>query len=56
MIADGFTNRQMADMLGIAIKTVETHRAAAMKKTGANCIALLVRYAVRVGLVDKDSS
>ena len=55
MIADGFTNRQMADMLGIAIKTVETHRTSAMKKTGAHCIALLVRYAVRVGLV-KDSS
>ena len=51
MIADGYTNRQMSDILGIALKTVETHRAHAMHKTGACCLAQLVRYAVRTGLV-----
>jgi DNA-binding NarL/FixJ family response regulator len=51
MVAEGFTNKQMADILGISLKTVECHRTAAMQKTGATCVALLVRYAVRVGLV-----
>jgi DNA-binding NarL/FixJ family response regulator len=51
MVAEGFTNKQMAEILGISLKTVETHRTAAMQKTGATCVALLVRYAVRVGLV-----
>jgi DNA-binding NarL/FixJ family response regulator len=51
MIADGFTNKQMAEILGISLKTIECHRTAAMQKTGATCLALLVRYAVRVGLV-----
>jgi DNA-binding CsgD family transcriptional regulator len=51
MIAEGFANKQIADILGISLKTVETHRAAAMRKTGSTCVALLVRYAVRIGLV-----
>ena len=51
MIADGYTNRQIAEILGIAYKTVECHRADAMKRTGSCSAAHLVRYAVRAGLV-----
>ena len=51
MIADGYTNKQMADILGLSVKTIECHRAHAMQKTGAYCLAHLVRYAMRAGLV-----
>ena len=51
MIADGYTNRQMADILGLSIKTIECHRTHAMHKTGSASVAHLVRYAVRNGLV-----
>lgn len=51
MIAQGYTTRQMADMLGRSMKTIECHRAHAMHKAGASCLAHLVRYAVRIGLV-----
>jgi DNA-binding NarL/FixJ family response regulator len=51
MIAEGYTNHQIADILGNSIKTIECHRAHAMQKTGACCMAQLVRYAIRMGLV-----
>jgi DNA-binding NarL/FixJ family response regulator len=52
MVATGYTTKQIASMLGLSVKTVETHRTTAMHKTGAYCLALLVRYAVRVGLIE----
>jgi DNA-binding CsgD family transcriptional regulator len=51
MIAEGYTSRQIADILGRSIKTIECHRTNVMHKTGTTCIAQLVRYAMRVGLV-----
>jgi len=51
MIADGYTNRQIGEILGIALKTIECHRAHAMQRTGSASLAHLVRYAVRTGLV-----
>ncbi len=36
-------NKQIADDLGISIKTVEVHRARVMEKMGANSVAELVR-------------
>ena len=51
MIAEGYTNKQMADILGLSPKTIECHRTHAMHKVGASCLAHLVRYAVRMGLV-----
>lgn len=52
MICDGYQNKQIAEILNISLKTVETHRAQAMARTRAPCIALLVRWAVRNGLVE----
>jgi len=50
MIAEGHSNKGVANMLGISLKTVETHRASVMTKLGLHSSAGLVRYAVRSGL------
>ena len=51
MIAEGHTSWQIAQILGLSKKTVECHRMHAMAKTGAGCLAHLVRYAIRTGLI-----
>jgi DNA-binding NarL/FixJ family response regulator len=52
LIAEGRTTKQVALQLAISVKTVETHRSALMKRIGVRDVAGLVRYAVKVGLVD----
>lgn len=52
LVADGHSNKMIAKMLEISIKTVETHRAAAMHKLDVHSTAALVRYAVRHKLVE----
>lgn len=52
LIAEGHTNRQIAHTLSISVKTVETHRAAIMRKLRLSSSAALVRYAIRNRLVD----
>jgi DNA-binding NarL/FixJ family response regulator len=51
LVADGRTNRQAAEQLGISVKTVQTHRANLMNKLGIHNQTLLVKYAIRLGLV-----
>jgi DNA-binding NarL/FixJ family response regulator len=51
LIAEGKTNKETANILNMSVKTVETHRAAAMDKLGVSSVAGLVRYAVRTKLV-----
>jgi|tagenome__1003787_1003787.scaffolds.fasta_scaffold20339825_1 DNA-binding NarL/FixJ family response regulator len=51
LIAEGSSNKRVALLLDISIKTVETHRAAAMRKLGIRSTAELVRYAVRNKLI-----
>jgi DNA-binding NarL/FixJ family response regulator len=51
LIADGHTNKQIADALTIGLKTVEAHRAAIMRKLELSSSAALVRYAIRNGIV-----
>ncbi len=51
LLADGKSNKEVATILGISVKTVETHRAAVMRKLGFTSIVKLVRYAVREGLI-----
>jgi DNA-binding CsgD family transcriptional regulator len=41
----------VAEILGISVRTVETHRAAIMRKLGFDSIVRLVRYAVREHLI-----
>jgi two-component system response regulator NreC len=45
LIAQGYTNRQMADHLSISVRTVESHRANLMGKLGLRSRVELVRYA-----------
>ena len=52
LLAEGRSNKDIAAALTISIKTVETHRAAIMRKLSLDSIADLVRYAVRNGLVE----
>jgi DNA-binding NarL/FixJ family response regulator len=50
-VAEGSPYRLIAAQLSISERTVETHRAAALRKLGGKSNADLVRYAIRVGLV-----
>lgn len=51
MLALGGSTREIARRLRLSVKTVETHRAQVMRRTGIHDVAGLVRYAVRVGIV-----
>jgi len=54
LIAEGRSTKQMAAQLGVSIKTVETHRALLMRRLGIHDLAGLVRFAVRIGMVQGD--
>ena len=56
LVSESNTSKEIAGQLGISIKTVETHRSAAMRRLGIDDVAGLVRYAVRVGLVPQVQS
>ncbi len=45
-VAGGKKNSEIADMLGISVRTVEAHRASIMRKLNLHSIASLVRYAI----------
>lgn len=53
LIATGLKNRQIAHELFISIKTVETHRTNIMQKLDIHTTALLVQYAIKIGLLEK---
>jgi DNA-binding NarL/FixJ family response regulator len=52
LVAEAHTNREIAEVLHLAEKTVESHRANAMKKLGMRDRVELVRYAIRRGLIE----
>ena len=47
LLAEGKSNKGVAEALGISVKTAETHRAAIMKKLDFQSLSDLVRYAIR---------
>jgi len=51
LIAEGNTTRQIAEKLGVSVKTVETHRAHVMERLEIHDVPGLVRYAIRTGLI-----
>ena len=52
LVAEGKTNKHIALILSVSIKTVETHRSSAMHKVGAKSSADLTLYAARNDLVE----
>jgi len=52
LIAEAFTNRQIAETLKLSEKTVESHRANVLSKLGMRDRVELVRYAIRRGIVE----
>lgn len=52
LIAQGHTNRQAAEILGISVRTVESHRANILAKLGVRGRVELVRYARERGLLE----
>jgi two-component system response regulator NreC len=52
LIAQGYTNRQTAELLSISVRTVESHRANLMDKLDLHSRVELVRYAKEHGLLE----
>jgi DNA-binding NarL/FixJ family response regulator len=52
LVAEGKINKEIAIMLNVSIKTVETHRASAMVKLNLRTRSELVRYALRNKIVE----
>ena len=52
LLAEGESNKEVATSLGISVRTVENHRANAMRKLGFHSLAELIRYAIRNGIVN----
>ncbi|OGC94405.1 MAG: DNA-binding response regulator [candidate division Zixibacteria bacterium RBG_16_53_22] len=54
LVAQGYTNQQIADRLYLSVKTVETYKARVMEKLNLQSRVELVRYALQHGLLSKD--
>ena len=54
LLSMGCSTREIARRLRLSAKTVETHRAAVMKRLGIRQLANLVRYSLRVGLIQRE--
>jgi DNA-binding NarL/FixJ family response regulator len=52
LIAEAYTNAQIAEILHLAEKTIESHRANVLRKLGMRDRVELVRYAIRRGLIE----
>ncbi len=52
LFAAGYTNQQIADQLYLSVRTVETHKAHIIQKTGLRARADLMRFAADSGLVE----
>jgi two-component system response regulator NreC len=51
LIGEGYKNREIAEYLGISLKTVEKHRANLMKKLDLHNAAALTAFAIEKGLI-----
>jgi len=52
LIAEGLSSREISERIGVARRTVESHRGSLMDKLGARNTAALVRVAIRAGLLE----
>jgi DNA-binding CsgD family transcriptional regulator len=55
LVAKGQNTKQIADMLGISVKTVEAHRLQLMRRLKIDNVPGLVRFAIRTGLVSAEA-
>lgn len=52
LLAEGYSNKQVAALLAISVRTAENHRARLSKKLGINSLSGLVRYAIRNHIIE----
>jgi len=52
LIAEGYSNKQMAGILFVSVKTVEKHRQSLMHQLDIHEIATLTRYAISAGVIE----
>jgi len=55
LIAEGRSTKDVADALGVSVKTVETHRRNIMEKLNLHSVAELTKYAIREGITSVDA-
>jgi len=51
LVAEGLTSQNIAEKLGISVRTVESYRSEIMEKMQAQSVAVLVRQAIKLGQV-----
>jgi DNA-binding NarL/FixJ family response regulator len=51
LVAEGKSNKEVANALGISVRTAEAHRASILRKLDLDSVASLVRYAIRKKLI-----
>jgi RNA polymerase sigma factor (sigma-70 family) len=51
LVAEGFSNREIGERLGVTPKTIDVHRTSLMKKLDLHNAAALTRFAIRRGLI-----
>jgi len=54
LMAEGHSTKEMADMLCLSPKTVEKHRSSVMQKLGLKNVIDIMKYAIKIGILDPD--
>jgi len=54
LVAEGYSSKEIAQMLNASVKTIESHRASLMERLDIHEVAGLVRYAIRNGLISAE--
>ncbi len=52
LIAEGHTNKEIADLLNLSVRTVQNHRAHIMEKLGMHDRGELIKYAIQKGIIE----
>jgi DNA-binding NarL/FixJ family response regulator len=52
LLSDGYSTKEVADILSISVKTAETHRASIMKKLNAKNVTDIVKYCIRNRIIE----